>query len=217
MGVILTSTTSKGGGGKTALTIVLSVRLVDAGFTVAVLDGDPNGDFLSWHGSNYEGRPFLCEHQVDSVRIIDRAQELAETHDVVLIDTAGFSNLTAQSAMATSDLVLIPCMADSGSVREAMKTGRRAQSLARAAKRDIPFYVVCTRWKSGGLAESAALADLERAGLPILKQHLSDLAGWKKMTFSGEVPRAGKALDEICSLIVELESLALLPTPKVAA
>ena len=217
MGVILTSTTSKGGGGKTALTIVLSVRLVEAGFTVAVLDGDPNGDFLAWHASNYDGRPFLCEQQVDSVRIIDRAQELAATHDVVLIDTAGFSNLTAQSAMATSDLVLIPCMADSGSVREAMKTGRQAQSLARAAKRDIPFYVVCTRWRSGGLAESAALADLERAGLPILKQHLSDLAGWKKMTFSGEVPRAGKALDEIRGLIIELESLALLPTPKAAA
>ena len=217
MGVILTSTTSKGGGGKTALTIVLSVHLAEAGFKIAVLDGDPNGDFLSWHTSNYEGRPFLCEQQVDSVRIIDRAQELAESYDVVLIDTAGFSNLTAQSAMATSDLVLIPCMADSGSVREAMKTARQAQSLAKAAKREIPYYVICTRWKTGGLAESAAMADLERAGLPLLNQHLSDLAGWKKMTFSGEVPRSGKAVDEIRGLVVELENLALIPTPKAAA
>jgi chromosome partitioning protein len=61
-----------------------------------------------------------------------------ESHDVVLVDTAGFENLTAASAIGMADYVLIPCMPDRGSVRETLRTAQQVTSLAKAARRPIP-------------------------------------------------------------------------------
>ena len=142
--------------------------------------------------------------EVDHVRIVDVASELAEEHDVVLVDTAGFENLTAASAIGMADFVLIPCMPDRGSVRETLRTAQQVASLSRAARRPIPYSVVLTRWKSKGLSERAALDSLEEAGLPILAQRLADLSDYSKLSFSGAVPLSGKVGMQADSLVAEL-------------
>jgi hypothetical protein len=92
------------------------------------------------------------------------AADLSESHDVVLVDTAGFESLTAASAIGMADFVMIPCMPDRGSVREAMRTSQQVASLSKAARRDIPYSLLLTRWKPRGLSERAALDSLRGEG-----------------------------------------------------
>lgn len=208
MGQILTIATSKGGGGKTTLTACLAANLAAQGYRVAVVDADPNATFSDWH-SVYEGPPFVCVAEARHIEVVDVAQAQADAHDVVLVDTAGFGNLTAASAMGAADFVLIPCMPDRGSIRETLRTAQQTDSLARAARRAIPYRIVLTQWREGGLVERATLDELVE--LPQLAHRLPFLSGFRKSTFDGKVPVTGRIGHEADRLIAELARLGALP------
>ena len=216
MGHIVTVASSKGGVGKSVITTILSGNLAALGYRVAVIDADPNASYSQWHGL-YEGPPIDCSCEVRHEEIVDRAQALATSHDVVLIDTAGFGNTTAAFAAGTADLVLVPVMPDRASAVEAMRTARQVQAFGKASRRQIPFRIVRTRWNHRGLVERAVEADL--ANLPMMKQHLSDLSEFGKLTLSGKVPMTGRVGDQAKELIAELKTLGAVPAKrmKVAA
>src|SRR4051794_10830508 len=192
MGNILTVASGKGGVSKTSTVMILSVNLIVKGYEVAVIDADRNQSFASWHAQAYEGPPFTCRSEVDHIKVVDLAGDLAEHHDVVLVDTAGFESLTAASAIGMADFVIIPCMPDRGSVREAMRTSQQVASLSKAARRTIPYRILLSRWKPRGLSERAALDSLQEENLAILDQTLGDLADFTKLSFSGLVPVSGR-------------------------
>ncbi len=216
MGHIVTVASSKGGVGKSVITTILSGNLAALGYRVAVIDADPNASYSQWHNL-YEGPSIDCSCEVRHEEIVDRAQALATSHDVVLIDTAGFGNTTAAFAAGTADLVLVPVMPDRASVVEAMRTARQVQAFGKASRRQIPFRIVRTRWNHRGLVERAVEADL--SDMPMMKQHLSDLSEFGKLTLSGKVPVTGRVGDQAKELIAELKALGAVPAKrmKVAA
>jgi chromosome partitioning protein len=211
MGIILACAQSKGGSGKTTLVSCLAAALAASGYRVCVVDSDRNQTFASWHANAYEGPPLTCRSEIDHIKVVDMAGDMAESHDVVLADTAGFENLTAASAIGMADYVLIPCMPDRGSVRETLRTAQQVSSLAKAARRPIPHSVVLTRWKPRGLSERAARDSLQEAGLPILEAALSDTAEYSKLSFSGAVPMLGKVREQMDRLIGELRGKGAIP------
>src|SRR3954452_23295619 len=211
MGAILTVAQSKGGCAKSSTICALAPNLAAHGFRVCVVDSDRNQSFASWYSQVYEGPPLTCASEIDHIRVVDLAAAQAETHDVVFVDTAGFENLTAASAIGMADYVLIPCMADRGSVRETLRTAQQVASLAKAARRSIPYSVLLTRWKERGLAERAARDSLQEAGLPILEAAMSDTAEYSKLSFSGAVPMLGKVREQMDSLIGELWGKGVIP------
>ena len=125
MGIILACAQSKGGSGKTTLVSCLAAALAASGYRVCVVDFDRNQTFASWHANAYEGPPLTCCSEIDHIKVVDLAGNMADSHDVVLADTAGFENLTAASAIGMADYVLIPCMPDRGSVRETLRTAQQ--------------------------------------------------------------------------------------------
>ena len=211
MGSILTIATSKGGGGKSAAAMCLAANLSAHGYRVAVVDADRNQTFATWH-SAYAGPRITCLSEIRHIEVVDVAQAAAEGHDVVLIDTAGFENLTAATAIATSDHVIVPCMPDRGSVIEAIKTVRQTAGMAKGSRRDIPFSVLLTRWNPKGLVERAALADLAAAGLSVLSRHLPDLSVFGKISYSGDVPCSGRIGLQADAIIAELAGKGAIPT-----
>ena len=211
MGTILTVAQSKGGCAKTATLMALAPNLAAQRFRVCVVDSDRNQSFASWHGQAYEGPTLTCVSEVDHVRIVDLAAAQAETHDVVLVDTAGFENLTAASAIGMADYVIIPCMPDRGSVRETLRTAQQVASLSKAARRSIPYSVLLTRWKDRGLSERATLESLQEAQLPLLEARFSDLADFTKLSFSGSVPLSGKIGMQADKVIFELAAKGAIP------
>src|SRR3954454_4183467 len=211
MGAIVTVAQSKGGCAKSSTICALAPNLAAHGFRVCVIDSDRNQSFASWHSQVYEGPPLTCASEVDHIRVVDLAAAQAETHDIVLVDTAGFENLTAASAIGMADYVLIPCMPDRGSVRETLRTAQQVASLAKAARRPILHSVVLTRWKPRGLSERAARDSLQEAGLPILEAALSDTVEYSKLSFSGAVPMLGKVREQMDRLIGELRGKGAIP------
>src|SRR5215213_7467811 len=162
MGRILTVASGKGGCSKSALAMVLSANLAASGYRVAVIDADPNACFFNWH-KLYEGAPFACTAEIRQDEIVDHAQGQATSHDVVLIDTAGFGNTTAAFAAGTADFVVIPVMPDRASTVEAMRMVRMVRSFSKASRREIPLAVLRSRWNPRGLVERAVASDLEEA------------------------------------------------------
>ncbi len=208
MGRILTIASSKGGNGKTATCCLLAPGLVVRGYRVGVIDSDPNMSFSEWHRT-YSGPPIRCQAEARDVQLVDLAQAWADEIDVVIVDTAGFSNLSAAAAMGCADYVLVPCMADRGSTREAAKTVQKVASLARAARRAIPASVVLNQWRAGGQAEAAALDDLADYGVTgILRTPIPERAAFRKMSFDGRAITTGVLGLMVDRLIDELEQLA---------
>lgn len=218
MGHIITVASGKGGCAKTSLTMILSGHLAALGYKVAVIDADPNASYAQWH-KLYEGPTIDCSCEIRQEEIVDHAQERAATHDVVLIDTAGFGNTTAAFAAGTADLVLVPVMPDRASAVEAMRTARQVQAFGKAGRREIPLRVVRSRWSPRGLVERAVLSDLQAAGLPLIEQHLSDLSDFGKLSLSGKLPAGGKLGEQVQSMVAELRVIGAVPAKrrKVAA
>lgn len=99
-----------------------------------------------------------------------------------------------------------------------MRTARQVQAFGKASRREIPLRIVRSRWNHRGLVERAVEADLAEAGLPLMRQHLSDLSEFGKLTLSGRVPVTGKAGDQAKKLIDEIKALGAVPSKrKVAA
>jgi chromosome partitioning protein len=212
-GSILIIASSKGGVGKTTISICLAVNLGARGYRVAGVDADRNQAFATWHQSA-DSPPLTCSTCVDHNEIVGHIMAEAEKNDVVVVDTAGFENQTAVFSMGAADMVLIPVMADRNSVLEAGKTARQVASVSKIARRSIPLRVILTRWSNRGLAERATIEDLEAMSLPRLQQHLPDLSAFKKATFGGEVPSGGNIGLQIGTIIDDLRGLgAIAPKP----
>jgi chromosome partitioning protein len=210
MGQIITISSSKGGGGKTVLVCCLAPNLAAHGYKVGVIDADPNATFASWHAA-YHGPPIRCQAEARDVPVVDLAQGWAVSMDVVIVDTAGFGNLTAAAAMGAADHVLVPCMPDRGSTREAAKTVAKTASLARAARRAIPASVVLSQWRPGGVAEAAALEDLADFGVTsILRTAMPERAAFRRMSFDSKGLISGPIGHTIDAMIADLVKLGAL-------
>jgi len=213
-GNVLTVASGKGGTMKTGLVTMLGVVLATRGYRTAVIDADPNQSFARWFKTAYEGPALTCVTEISHEEIVHQALAQADEHDVVLIDTAGFGNQTAGMAIGVADVVLIPCMPDRSSIAEALKTARQASSFAKVRGRDIPARVVRTRWNPKGLAERAAVEDLEQERLTMLDQHVSMSADMAKISFTGVVPPGCRIVVEAKAIIAELVALkVVLPRP----
>ena len=210
-GRVLTVASGKGGTMKSGLVTVLSVVLASRGYRTAVIDADPNQCFARWFKTTYEGPPLTCTTEINHEEIVHHALAQADSHDVVLIDTAGFGNQTAGMAVGVADAVLIPCMPDRSSIIEAVRTARQASSFAKVRGREIPARIVKTRWNTRGLAERAAMQDLEQEKLAVLEQHVSVSADMAKISFTGIVPLTSRIAIEVEALVAELVALKSLP------
>jgi chromosome partitioning protein len=216
MGSIIVVASSKGGCSKTTTVTALSVNLAAHRYRVAVCDADPNQAFARWH-KTAEAPAMTVTTEIDHNTIVGHLLGLAQTHDVVLCDTGGWSNQTQVFAMGAADLVLIPVMPDRNSVVEARRTAQQVKSVAEIARRPIPYRVLLTRWNKRGLSERATLEDLEASNLPRLQQTIGDLTAFQKSTFSGVMPHTGFIGNMVSKVIDELKGLDALDAQEVAA
>jgi chromosome partitioning protein len=131
--------------------------------------------------------------------------------DLVLVDTAGFGNLSANVAMTSADAVLVPALSGEADITEAEKTIRLVAGLARAARRDIPARVLLNRVRRTQLARHAA-DEIAAAGLPRLDATFSDLVAFGEISHSGRIPTHGAAAEELARLLDELVVLGWVPS-----
>jgi chromosome partitioning protein len=136
---------------------------------------------------------------------------LAAECEILIVDTAGFASLAASVAMTGADAILIPVLPGRADLVEAERTVQRAESLARAARREVPIRVIANRVRRGTGLSKHALSQAEDLQLPRLGSSLSDLVGHGEVGFTGKLPGAPPASDEITAFISELRSLGWVP------
>lgn len=207
---IITIATSKGGAGKTTLAQLISGRVAEKGFRVAVIDADYNHSLSDWLRS-FDTYPVTVENELDETKIIPLAERLAETHDLVVIDTAGAATQATVFAIGSADLVLIPCQLSSADIVEASKTHQLVQSAAAMTRQEITARVVLTDYQPKTIIAAHVEEELEAFGLPVLLTRLHRLVAFKEMTFSGKIPKNGHASDLVDWMLDDIANLGALP------
>jgi chromosome partitioning protein len=209
---VVTITSRKGGCGKTLLATALAAALVERGADVVLLDADPNGTAHTWATQIREGTPLPVHAEADAERLADLLPTLAERHQILIVDTAGFGNQAAAVAAAAADLVLVPVTPGQGDIAEAVRTLAYVNGLARSTRRTIPALVVANRLRRQTTLSRHVLAEIEAAGLPRLQSSLGEAVAYGEMSFSGRLPSEGVPADEIAALLDEVAGVAsLLP------
>ncbi len=114
-------------------------------------------------------------------------------------------------AIGAADGVIIPCMPDRGSVREAEQTAEWVRNLSKSTRRSIDFRVVMTGFDLRRSADKYALEQATTGlGLPMLNARLSDRTAYAATSWSGTVPVDGVIGQEAQSLADEIVGLGWL-------
>jgi chromosome partitioning protein len=209
--MILTLTSRKGGCGKTVLAMVIAAALAEQGGDVALLDADPNGSAYRWATDILRAPTIRAYAEADAERLADLLPTLAERHAGVVVDTAGFGNQAATVAAAAADLVLVPVSPGEADVMEAQRTVAYVAGLARSTRRTIPVRVVVNRVRRNTTLARHVAAEIERLGLPRLGTTIGEAVAYGEMSFSGALPSAGAAAEEVAALMAELRGQGWLP------
>ncbi len=207
---IITVATSKGGAGKTTIAAVILGALCERGYQVAALDADLNRTLCNWV-EVFAKYPITAKAELDETQIVSLAGELEDTHDLVVIDTAGASMQATVFAIGCADLVLVPIQLSSSDVVEAIKTVKLVESASGMVKREIPARVIFTDYQPKTNVAAHTEGEAKKYKLPMMKAKLNRLVGFKEMTFTGRVPRGGTAGAQITVLLKELKGLGVLP------
>ncbi len=207
---IITIATTKGGAGKTTLARLILGRAALSGFKVAAVDADFNHTLTDWVTA-ISKQPITVRHELDETKIVPLVAELHETHDIVVIDTAGAASQATIFAIGCADLVLVPVAPSAADIVEAIKTVNLIRSAAQMLRRDVPARVVLTAVQPGTHIADHVENELAKANLPIFSTRLHRLVAFQEMSFTGISPTTGLAGVQAGNFLDELEDLGVIP------
>jgi len=105
---VITLMNQKGGVGKTTLTLSLAARWHLVGFSVAVIDCDPQRSSVFWKKQQVDNSP-LADLKVYAVNLPSEIRACRNLDvDYVLLDTPGTDKTTVRAAIHVSDALIIP-------------------------------------------------------------------------------------------------------------
>ncbi|WP_158933112.1 AAA family ATPase [Acidisphaera sp. S103] len=205
---------SKGGTGKSTLSIHLAVAAEAVGLVVALFDLDPQASAAVWSDHRGEAFPAVVPAQAPRLRgLLRQAQDKGV--DIVILDTPPHADGVSAEAGAVADLVLIPCRPSSldlGAVGATIRVARTAGT---------PTWVVINAAPAQGVevAETkAALADSGVYFAPVvIHQRKAFSSRLHEGRTAGEHEPRGKAAAEIESLLAWLLAVIGLPVDQASA
>ncbi len=207
---IITVATTKGGAGKTTLVRVILGRLAAHGFKVAAVDADFNHTLTDWV-STVARHPITVRHELDETKIVPLVIELQESHDVVVVDTAGAASQSTIFAIGCADLTLVPIQTSSADIVEAIKTVNLIKSAGQMIGRPLPVKVVLTAVQPGTNIAEHIENEVAKANMPVLRTRLHRLVAFQEMSFTGIVPSSGIAGTQVSNFLEDLAELGCMP------
>ena len=201
---------SKGGAGKSTLARALAAHWLGLGFQPALVDADPQRGLAERHNSQGPlGRIRVAVEPEE--RVCDTIDELTQRHEPVIVDTAGFRNRTAVTAMVKSDLVLIPLKPSAEDVAGALATHNLITELnttPERAHRPIAAALVLTMTVKATLIARHVRLQLEAAGLPLLQAEMTHRVSYPEAGIDGLSPSItepdGAAARDVAAIVQEI-------------
>ena len=180
MPVIVTAS-SKGGAGKSTLTLVLAQALDAMGATVTIIDADPNRPIVRWRNGSSSSTVQVVGEVTES-NVIKLVREHSATRQFVLVDLEGTANRLVSRAITQADLVLIPLQASALDSNEASRAVGLIQEEEEALEgRVIPFRIIMTRTNPQITTkiEAGIYRALAQAGIPLMGTRLHERQAYK--------------------------------------
>ena len=213
---VISFASSKGGGGKSTSALATALFLSEEGFSVTVIDADPNQPILSWYEGRADNKINVVGAITDS-NIIDEIDGASQKSQIVIVDLEGSANSLVSFALSLSDLVIIPTTGSHVDTSEVAKTIKLIRNNGRASGRQILHSVLFTRVSYIKPRTITALKNLMREnGLPIFNTEMIERDAFKAIfAFNStlhelndnDVSQPGKAIQNIKDLCSEILSL----------
>ena len=144
---IITFANTKGGAGKTTAVAIVASELLRMGFSVTVLDADPQLWFTKWHEKMGERAPTRLSviSYVTAANIAGHLTTARDETDFVLLDLPGARSPLLAQALGHSQYVIIPIQGSAMDAEGGANVIELIQYLAERANIRIPHSVVLTR------------------------------------------------------------------------
>ncbi len=212
---VITLITPKGGAGKSTLARSLAAHWSLTGHKPALVDADPQRTLAAHY--NPEGPmgsiPVVAEPEE---RVADVIEDLRARHAPVIVDTAGFRNRTAITALVATDLAIIPvkpaiedieaAVAAFGLIKEINDTPERKG-------RPVRCVMVLTMTMSSTVIARHARTQLTEAGYPLLKAEMANRVAYPEAGIEGLSPSIvapdGAAARDIAAIAQEIMNLEI--------
>lgn len=194
----------KGGVGKTTIAVHIAVAAARAGYSVAIVDLDPQAtaaQWADWRASGAgEGDPNPVVVASPHARLGPTLKEAEKMGiDLVIIDSPPAADSAAVAAARAADLVLIPTRASAFDLH-AIKT---TAELVRVAQKPASVLLNAVPARANSLIEEVATV-IHSLNLNIAPVCLVDRAGFRHAVLNGqtasEYEPLGKAADEVREL-----------------
>lgn len=212
---VITLATPKGGTGKSTLSRGLAAYWFALGRKPALIDADPSETLAKRYRPDgpLGAVPVVAEPEE---RVGEVIEELRGQYAPVIVDTAGFRNRTNITALAATDLALIPlkpaiedvdaAVATYGLIGEINATPERAGRPIRAA-------MILTMTLRGTVIARHVRNQLEEAGYPLLKAEMPHRVAYPEAGIEGLSPSVlepdGAAARDIAAIVHEIMELGI--------
>jgi chromosome partitioning protein len=203
---VLALLNQKGGVGKTTLATNIATALTQQGHKVLYIDADPQGSGLDWSAARKEGLLFPVVG-IPNDTIHREIRTLAEPYDWVIIDGPPRVYTVAKSAIAASDMVVIPVQPSPYDVWAAKEIVDLVTEV-RVIKADLKAVFAINRKIVGTAIGRAVTEALAGYPLPVLRAAVSQRVGFAESAAAGqtvlETEPNGHAAQEIRALVNEV-------------
>jgi chromosome partitioning protein len=190
---VIVMASSKGGAGKSTLTLVLAQALDALGATVTIIDADRNKPIDRWKTGNSKTTIEVVSDVTES-NIVQLIRQNSGHRQFVLVDPEGTANRLVSRAISQAAMVLIPLQASELDSNEAGRAVGLIQEEEEVSYgRTIPFRVILTRTSPliATRIENSIYKVLKKNNIPLMQTRLNERQAYKAI-FSQQV-----TLDEL--------------------
>ena len=201
---------TKGGVGKSTLTVNLAVLAATQGHRVLLVDADPQASSLQFLSTRDASLPAFTGIQLSHPIIHKQLPELATPYEYVFIDVGGRDAPVFRSALVAADTVLIPMVPSVFDAWAAEDVFNVIGELTTG--QPVDTRVVLNRFTPTIIAKEALQSlqlGLEERGIVLMVAVLQNRTAWPRAIGEGlgvgEWEPEGKAAQELHQLARELE------------
>jgi len=179
---VITLMNQKGGVGKTTLTLSLAARWHLAGFSVAVIDCDPQRSSVFWKKQQVENSP-LTGLKVYAVNLPSEVRACRNLNmDYILLDTPGTDKSTVRAAIHASDALIIPVQPS------ALDIDASYSSLESGLDADKPMAYVLNRYVQQSILGQDTKTALKSTPATVIGKVLHQYQDFPRSIGVGETP-----------------------------